>query len=119
MKRISILLVTLLFSGCLYSNIRLPGPVVSDARYELSSEDFKILGTVEATGEITTWLGLWQSGGNGYSALYEEAKKKGGDELMNYVFEIESYSIITFIYNKATWKARATVIKYTDQVKVQ
>jgi len=107
----------LFFSACIVSDVRIPGPIVSDARFGFSSDDFKVVGTVEAEGEIKSILGLVQWGGNGYSELYDKAKKMGGDELMNYVFEIQGYSILSFVYNKATWKARATVVQFTDRVK--
>ncbi|MBL8021473.1 MAG: hypothetical protein JNM27_17510 [Leptospirales bacterium] len=107
----------LLLTSCVLQDVRLPGPIASDAQYQFTTEDFKIVGTVEAEGEIKTVLGVAQWGGNGYSELYEKTKKLGGDEIMNYVFEIQSYSILTFVYNKATWKARGTAIQYSSRAR--
>ncbi|MCE9498933.1 MAG: hypothetical protein K8R21_00190, partial [Leptospira sp.] len=77
----------------------------------------KILGTVEASGEIKTYAFLVSLGGNGYSVLYDKAKQMGGDEIMNYVFEIEDYNLLLFIYSNIKWKAHATVVKYTNKAK--
>ncbi len=117
MKKSMLILAALVLNGCVFSDVRLPGPVVSDARYSFTSEDFTVLGSVEAEGTITTILGIVQTGGNGYNELYDKARKMGGDELMNYVFEVQSYSVLTLVYNKATWKARATVVQFSDSVK--
>lgn len=111
--------LTLLSTSCIFQDVRVPGPTNKLTTYQLTTDDFKILGTVEAEGTITTWLGLVQTGGNGESLLYEKAKKLGADDISNYSFDLESYSILTFIYNKATWKARATAIKYTTNAKGQ
>jgi hypothetical protein len=117
MKKLVLVITALLLNGCVFSDVRLPGPVISDARYSFTSEDFTVLGSVEAEGTITTILGIVQTGGNGYNELYDKAKRMGGDELMNYVFEVQSYSVLTLVYNKATWKARATVVRFSDAVK--
>ncbi len=109
------IMAVLVLDSCIYSNVRSPGPMNSAAHFQLDTGDFKILGTVEAEGTIVTIMGLVAYGGDGYSVLYEKAKKLGGDEIMNYAFDLEGYSILTFVYNRGTWKARATAIKYRDK----
>ncbi|MCB1173316.1 MAG: hypothetical protein KDK39_07125 [Leptospiraceae bacterium] len=109
-----IALAILSLSACIYTNVRAPGMQNFDTRYTITTADFTILGTVEAEGEVTTILGLVATGGNGYSALYAKAKALGGDEIINYSFDIDAYTILLFVYNKGTWKARATAIKYKN-----
>jgi len=107
------------FSGCLYRDVKAPGPVTNMTWYQLTTDDYKVLGTVEASGEIKTYVWLVSLGGIGYSELYEKGKQMGGDEIMNYVFEFEEYNLLFIIYNNFKWKARATVVKYTDKAKAK
>lgn len=106
-------------SGCIYRETRLPGIATNATLYELESDDFKILGTVETEGVFTSWFGLVLTGETGYSELLKKSKKMGGDEIMNYRFEIQSTSILMFVYNKVVWKASAQAIRYTDEVKAE
>ena len=111
------MIVTWFFTGCLYHNIKSPGPISQVTAYTLNSEDYKILGKVEAEGKIKTWFLLFSTGGNGYSELYAKSKAMGGDDVINYVFELESYGWFLIIYNEASWKAYGTAIQYTAKVK--
>lgn len=109
--------VAFISTSCIYQDIRVPGPTNKVTNYNFDTNDFKVLGTVEAQGTIITWFGLVQTGGNGETVLYEKAKKTGADDITNYTYNLEAYSILTFIYNEATWKARATAIQYTAKAK--
>ncbi|MCB1140644.1 MAG: hypothetical protein H7A24_08185 [Leptospiraceae bacterium] len=110
-------LFLLYFNACIYSNVKAPGPINNTTPFVLTTEDFKILGTVETEGIYKAYFFLVATGGTGYEELYSRAKEMGGDDIINHVFELEGYSIVTFIYNEGKWKARATVIKYTEKAK--
>lgn len=112
-----LVLAMFVLANCLYSNVRAPGPVNYITQYTLTSQDFKVLGEVEASGQIKTVLALFAWGGNGHQEIMKKAKAMGGDAIMNYTFNLESYSIVTFVYNVATWKARATVVRYNDSLR--
>ena len=101
--------------NCVYTDVKAPGPVTYITSYRLTTDDFQILGRVEASGEIVTILGLVQFGGNGYAELFQKAKALGGDDIIKYTFNLESWSLLTLVYNKAVWRASATVIKYRDK----
>jgi hypothetical protein len=112
--------VSLIFafaSACLYSDVRSPGPSNRILSYELDSEDFVILGPVEAQGTIHSYLGLVQTGGEGWKALMDQARAMGGDDLLGYHFELEGFAVLTFVYNRLTWRATATVIKYRSELR--
>lgn len=123
MKLFKIFFILSLFvfslSNCIYTNVKAPGPVNNTTPFVLTTEDFKILGTVETEGIYKVYLFLVATGGTGYDELYKKAKEKGGDDIINHIFEVEGYSLVTIIYNEGKWKARATVIKYTDRAKMK
>jgi hypothetical protein len=104
-------------TGCIYSNLKAPGPVNNTTHYQMTTEDFKILGTVETSGIYKTYGPFVALGGNGYEELFAKSKAMGGDDIINHVFELEGYSIFLIIYNEAKWKARATAIQYTSRAK--
>ncbi len=98
--------------GCLYTNIERSGLVKSDTVFQLTTDDFEILDRVTVTGESTLWFGMVVVGGAGYQALLDEAKKIGGDEIMNYSFDIEQQSVFLFMYNSIQWKATGFANKF-------
>ncbi len=110
-------LMTSMLTGCIYSNVRGPGPINYITQYTLTANDFKIIGEVEATGVIKTYLALVAVGGNGHEEILKKARAMGGDSIIDYTFNIESYAILTFVYNVATWKASAKVIRYNDSLR--
>lgn len=100
--------------GCIYHSTKAPLVALKDATYKLTTEDFRILGAVSAEGTVKNVLYLVWWGGNGFAALEEKAKAMGGDDIINYTFDIEGTGILLFVYNCWTWRARGTVIKYRD-----
>lgn len=110
-------MLTFLLSGCLYSNVRAPGPNNRITTYELDTDDFTIIGLVESEGEIITILGLVSYGGDGWNALMDKARAAGGEDIMNYHLELQGFAILTFVYNRATWKATATAIRYKPKAR--
>jgi hypothetical protein len=117
MKKIICLLAIFLFlEGCVH-NVKIPGPLNKGTWYQLTSDDFQILGTVEAEGEIKNILFLYTWGGEGASAIADKVKAMGGDDFINFHSDLEGFGVLFFVYNTWKWKARATVIKYRDKVK--
>jgi hypothetical protein len=116
MKMVAIGLLILSATSCLYREVKTPLIVNKGTIYQLTTDDFQILGTVEEEGIIKNILFAVSWGGEGFKALEEKAKKMGGDDIINYSFDIEQYGIFIF-YNTYTWKARGTVIKYRDKAK--
>ncbi|EMM81903.1 hypothetical protein LEP1GSC037_4744 [Leptospira interrogans str. 2006001854] len=110
-------IVSFLFESCIYRDIRVPGLSTNYTQYILNSEDFQILGTVETEGVYTSWLLLWVTGETGYKELLDKSKALGGDEIINYRFEIEETSILLVIWNRIRWKATAYAIKYREKLK--
>ncbi|HOS38140.1 MAG TPA: hypothetical protein PLG31_00300 [Spirochaetota bacterium] len=113
----ALLAVLLTAQGCIYHTTKAPLLALKDANYKLTTEDFQILGTVSASGTIRNVLFLVWWGGNGFAALEEKAKAMGGDDIINYTFDVESTGILLLVYNAWTWRARGTVIKYRDSAK--
>lgn len=110
-------LMASVMTGCIYSNVRAPGPINYITQYTLTANDFKIIGEVEATGVVKTYLALVAVGGNGHEEILKKARAMGGDSIIDYTFNIESYAILTLVYNVATWKASAKVIRYNDSLR--
>ncbi|MBW0434754.1 LIC11742 family lipoprotein [Leptospira yasudae] len=110
-------LVSLFLSGCIYRDVRVPGMSTNFTQYVLNSEDFQILGTVETEGVYTSWFMLWLTGETGYKELLDKSKALGGDEIINYRFEIEQTSILLIVWNRVKWKATAHAIKYREKIK--
>ena len=106
----------LFFTSCLYRNVRAPGPTNQVTQYNLDTDDFEILGTVESTGKYTTWVWLVSTGGNSYIDLMDKARAMGGDEIIHYRLNVVDYGLLFIIYNSFTYHATATVIKYKPGV---
>ncbi|HMV77682.1 MAG TPA: hypothetical protein PKN56_22830 [Leptospiraceae bacterium] len=105
--------------SCVYSQARILGPTNQQTQYILTSEDFKILGPVEAEGEYMAILGMVGLGGNGYDILQKKAQQMGGDDIMNFQVDLEGTAVLLIVYDKAKWRARAMAVKYTDKVKAR
>lgn len=105
-------------SGCIYMHTEMPGALQSLTSYELRSSDFKVIAPVQATGETTLWFGAVMTGGKGYQALMGEARKLGGDAIMNYSFDVETESVLLFIYSKVRWKAEALAVKLSNELRL-
>ncbi len=113
-------LVALCFAMALpacYNNVRGPGPTNGFTTFQLDSDDYQILGTVEAEGTIYSILGLFNYGGQGFSALREKALEKGGDDVINVQTDLEVFGLLFFVYNEFRWKATGTVIRYRSGVR--
>lgn len=98
-------------SGCIYTNVESPGVVQTGTVFQLARDDFEILDRVNVSGETTLWFGAVLTGGTGYQALLEEARKIGGDEVMHYSFDLEQQAVFFLIYNRVKWKATGIAVK--------
>ena len=122
MRKMKVIIVTILFSSvfltlfsCIHTDVKSPGPTNYNTHYRFTTDDFRVLGKVKATGEITSILGIVMYGGNGYSELLKKAKEKGGDDIIKYSFDMSYWSCLLIVYGKGKWNATATVIKYRDK----
>lgn len=112
-----ILVVTVpLFLQSCFFDIRSPLATNKLTTFQLSSDDYQILGTVEADGAIHSAFFLIYWGGDGFSAIDSKVKQIGGDDFINFYMDIHAYNLL-FVYNRFSWKARATAIKYRDKIK--
>jgi len=109
-------LLILSSAGCIYTKIEQPGWVQCWTEHKLTSNDFKILGRVSATGEAKLWFGAVLTGGEGYQALLKQAQEMGGDAIMNYSFDVEYESVLLLIYARARWKATGIAVKYNEEL---
>ena len=115
-KLVKMTAIFLMFSlsSCIHHNLKAPvvGVTNFESNFQFTSKDFEVVGNVEAKGEYENYLGLVVTGGNGYKALYQEAKKMGADTIINYAFDVESTGYLLFVYTKSSWTATATAIKW-------
>lgn len=100
-------------ASCLYTSVVIPAKSSDETRYNFTTSDFTILGRVEATGSISSYVWAVSLGGAGYFELLDEAKKLGGDDIMNIKMDIISKNAFFLIWQKTTWKATGFAIKYT------
>ncbi|MCP4297310.1 MAG: hypothetical protein GY786_17040 [Proteobacteria bacterium] len=121
MQRIAYLVIfaglTVLLSGCIYTNVETPGIVKTETQFQLTTEDFEVLERVSVSGETILWFGAVMSGGKGYQALLERAQEIGGDEVMNYSFDYMQKSVLLFIYSEFHWKATGLAVKLKNKIK--
>lgn len=101
-------------TGCIYHQIAAPVPPLmsSHSQFQIPKSSFDIVGPVSAEGEYTTILGMVMTGGNTYDDLFQQAKKMGGDDLINYTYNVHQEGILMLVYSKSKWTARATAIKW-------
>jgi hypothetical protein len=120
MRKLSFLvlagLLILSSAGCIYTKIEQPGWVQCWTVHKLTSNDFKIIRRVSATGEAKLWFGAVLTGGKGYQALLKQAQEMGGDAIMNYSFDVEYESVLLLIYARARWKATGIAVKYNEEL---
>lgn len=109
-----LLFVIFVFSGCVNFQVPNISMINTNSNYQLTTDDFKIIGIVEAQGTTKCILGLFIFGGNGFSAIHSKAKAMGGDDVIGYTVDIKQAGLFP-IYVKQTWQARASVIKFTDK----
>ena len=109
--KLTLLISALALSGCLYSKMRTPGYQHHMTEFKLTTNDFQILGPVEARGSVHNVLFLVSWGGHGFQELIKEAKKLGGDDVINVNVDYESKSLF-IVYNNFGWYARGMAIKY-------
>lgn len=117
MKQIILIILFTLsaLSGCITHNYIVPEKTNRISNYQLTTEDFKIIGVVETEGTIHNLFFLIAWGGDGYIKILDMAREMGGDDIINYTFDSEKTGILLYVYNSCKWVARATVIKYTDR----
>ncbi len=104
-------------SGCIYTSTEQAGAVRTGTVFQLNSNDFEVIDRVSVIGETTLWFGAVMMGGKGYQALLEEAVKIGGDEIMNYSFDMERTSILGWIYSSVKWKATGFAVKLKSSIR--
>ncbi|XDD53276.1 hypothetical protein AB3N62_12425 [Leptospira sp. WS4.C2] len=112
-----LVLVGTVFGNCIYTELRSPGLAANMTQYVMTSEDYQILGPVETQGEFVSWFLVVLTGETGYSELLKQAKEKGGDDIINYRFEVRQKSILLIVWNRVIWNASAIAIKYKDKIK--
>lgn len=113
--RVLIFIVLVSLQFCFF-DIRSPLVTNKLTTFQLNSEDYQILGTVEADGAIHSAFFLVYWGGDGFSAIDAKVKQMGGEDFINFYMDIHAYNLL-FVYNRFSWKARATAIKYRDKIK--
>ncbi|MBM9545896.1 hypothetical protein JWG40_02630 [Leptospira sp. 201903074] len=112
-----LVLVGFVFGNCIYTELRSPGLAANMTQYVMTSEDYQILGPVETQGEFVSWFLLVFTGETGYSELLKQSREKGGDDIINYRFEVRQKSILLVVWNRVIWNASALAIKYKDKIK--
>ncbi|XDD41918.1 hypothetical protein AB3N58_11490 [Leptospira sp. WS60.C2] len=117
LRMLPLLLVGSLLGNCVYTELRSPGLAANMTQYVMNSDDYQIIGPVETQGEYVSWFLLVLTGETGYSDLLKQAREKGGDDIINYRFELRQKSILLVVWNRVIWNASALAIKYKDKVK--
>ncbi|EOQ97766.1 hypothetical protein LEP1GSC195_0209 [Leptospira wolbachii serovar Codice str. CDC] len=111
------MLAGIVFGNCIYTELRTPGLAANMTQYVMTSEDYQILGPVETQGEFVSWFLVVVTGETGYSELLKQTREKGGDDIINYRFELRQKSILLIVWNRVIWNASAIAIKYKDKIK--
>lgn len=116
--RIAGALVTLaLFTGCSgleYANRSAQWNVNGWTETQYASNDYTILGPVEAVGEGMTVLGFFGEGVDGTGLLWEQARKTYGDEvtgLKDITQSSEWLSVLGYLYARVTTTYRAVAVR--------
>lgn len=117
LRMLPLLLVGSLLGNCVYTELRSPGLAANMTQYVMNSDDYQIIGPVETQGEYVSWFLLVLTGETGYSDLLKQAREKGGDDIINYRFELRQKSILLVVWNRVIWNASALAIKYKDKIK--
>lgn len=112
MKKILIVMMMvlsiILFTSC-QSTLSAAGEL--GLKVELVERDFEVLGHVSVSGSKKNVLDLFWWGGVTYEELLEEARKMGGDDVMN-IYEDKSLTTLAVFYNSFGRTFTATAIKY-------
>ena len=101
--------------GTLVGNVTYPNFVQSITRFELTSDDFTIIGPVSAEATSSSVLGMFSSGDNGYQKLFTEAQKIGAHDVINIKVDTNLKRFMSGIYASSTVKMSGIAIKYDTQ----
>jgi hypothetical protein len=101
--------VTGAFPGTIYTQAIYPA-YASWGQVEYK-RDFDIVGEVNGDAESSSILGIICTGNSGYAKLYEAAKAKGADDVINVKIDTH-YSNILGVYSKVITKLSGVAIKW-------
>lgn len=107
-----ILLVALFISSC----ASFSKPLSSDKSFPADGR-YEILGPVTHTEKQKIILGLFWSGGTGYSALYAQARGRyRADDVVSVSTDVHTFSVLG-IYTEIIYTLRGIAIRYADPVR--
>lgn len=98
--------------GFIYGNVTYPAFLNGHTEIKLDTDDFEIVKTVTVEATSMNILGIVGLGDNGYIKLFEKARMAGADDIINIKVDTQTWSILTFVYKKATTKLTGTAIRW-------
>lgn len=102
--------------GGLFTHVSYPSENTSTTRYELTSDDFEILGPVTGRGSSMNILGIVAMGESGYEKALNQARAGGADELMNLRLDTDFTNILG-LFKKSETVVTGTAIRWKKKPK--
>ena len=98
--------------GGFYANVTYPSDNSSQTKYNISSEDFEIIGPVRGEGASHSILGLITFGDSGYAKALKNAEKSGADEIINLRVDTRYLNFLVIFYGRVDTIVTGTGIKW-------
>jgi hypothetical protein len=107
-------------NGSLMGAVTYPNQVMGHTQFQITSNDFEIIGSVSATGKSLGILGMIAVGDNGYSQLWDKARKMGADDVINVRVDTRVSSVLGgFVFRRASILLSGTAIRWKNKVVVE
>lgn len=99
--------------GLFYSKVTYPNELQPNMQYQVQfdREDVELLGTVKSVATSRWYFFVASSGDSGYARLMEEARKLGGDGVMNVTIDTDYKNVFLF-YARVRMELSGTAYRY-------
>lgn len=98
--------------GLLFSNVTYPANNSSRTEYQVTHDDFEIVGPVRGEGKSFNILGLIAIGNSGYEPALKQARESGGDEIMNLRVDTAYTQILLGLFTEVKTVVTGTAVRW-------
>jgi hypothetical protein len=100
--------------GALGTAVSYPAQNTSSTQYQLSSQDFEIMGPVHGEGSSLCVLGMVSAGNSGYAEALDQARKMGADDVMNLRVDTRYFGVL-FLFGKVDTIVTGTGVRWKNK----
>ena len=104
-------------NGNIMGDVTYPNQVMAHTQFQITSNDFEIIGPVSGHGDTLSILGMVGIGDSGYANLWEAARRLGADEVIGVKVDTRVKSVLRgFIFETTEIQLSGTAIRWKNKV---